>query len=46
MGQRIYDRKSHRQAYGYTGLDKKNILRKIVNIFFPIIFSICFGCSK
>ena len=24
----------------------KNFQRKIVNIFLPIIFSICFGCSK
>ena len=31
--------------YGNTGLDKKN-QRKIVNIFLPIIFSICLGCSK
>ena len=30
----------------YTGLDKQNFQRKIVNIFLPIIFSICFGCSK
>ena len=30
----------------YIGLDKQNFLRKIVNIFLPIIFSICFGCSK
>ena len=29
-----------------TGLDKQNIQRKIVNIFLPINFSICFGCSK
>ena len=30
-----------------TGLDKQNkIQQKIVNIFLPIIFSICFGCSK
>ena len=26
--------------------DKQNFLRKIVIIFFPIIFNICFGCSK
>ena len=24
----------------------KNFQRKIVNIFFPTAFSICFGCSK
>ena len=30
----------------YTGLDNKKFHRKIVNIFLPIIFSICFGCSK
>ena len=24
----------------------KNFQRKIVNIFLPIVFSICFGCSK
>ena len=32
----------------YTGLDeqKQKNLRKIVNIFLPIIFSKCFGCSK
>ena len=29
-----------------TGLDKQFFQRKIVNIFLPIIFSICFGCSK
>ena len=30
-----------------TGLDKqKKIQSKIVNIFLPIIFNICFGCSK
>ena len=29
-----------------TGLDKKTFQLKIVNIFLPIIFSICFGCSK
>ena len=29
-----------------TGLDNKKIQRKIVYIFLPIIFSICFGCSK
>ena len=27
-------------------LISKNFQRKIVNIFLPIIFSICFGCSK
>ena len=26
-----------------TGLDKQNFQHKIVNIFFPIIFSICLG---
>ena len=30
----------------YTGLDKKNVQHKIVNIFLPITFTICFGCSK
>ena len=30
----------------YIGLDKHNLLGKIVNIFLPIIFSICFGCPK
>ena len=29
-----------------TGLDKKKNQRKIVNIFLPILFGICFGCSK
>ena len=29
-----------------AGLDKKKIERKIVNIFLPISFNICFGCSK
>ena len=28
------------------GLDKQNLERKIINIFLPISFSICFGCSK
>ena len=28
------------------GLDKQNFQRKIVNIFLPISFNICFGCSK
>ena len=28
------------------GLDKQSVQRKIVIIFLPIIFSICFGCSK
>ena len=33
--------------YKYNkGLDIKKILSKIVNNFLPIIFSICFGCSK
>ena len=27
----------------FTGLDKQNFSAKIVNIFLPIIFSICFG---
>ena len=32
---------------GSTGLDKqKKIQCKIVNIFLPISFNICFGCSK
>ena len=32
---------------GYIiGLDKQKIQRKIVNIFLPMICSICFGCSK
>ena len=29
-----------------TGLDKQNFQSKIVNIFLPINFNICFGCSK
>ena len=29
-----------------TGLDKQKIQRKIVNIFLPINFNICFECSK
>ena len=29
-----------------TGLDKKKFKHKIVNIFLPISFNICFGCSK
>ena len=28
------------------GLDKQKISAKIVNIFLPINFNICFGCSK
>ena len=32
--------------YILTGLDKQNFQRKIVNIFLPIILSICFGCSE
>ena len=32
--------------YLYTGLDKQNFQRKNVNIFLPISFNICFGCSK
>ena len=27
----------------YTGLDKQNFERKIVNIFLPISFNMCFG---
>ena len=34
------------QEMFYMGLDKQNCLRKIVNIFLPIIFSICYGYSK
>ena len=30
----------------YTGLDKQLFERQIVNIFLPISFNICFGCSK
>ena len=30
----------------YTGLDKQFFLRKIVNIFLPICFNICFGAQK
>ena len=33
-------------SHNHTGLDKKNTERKIVNIFLPISFNICFGCSK
>ena len=29
-----------------TGLDKQKFSAKIVNIFLPINFNICFGCSK
>ena len=29
-----------------TGLNKKKNQRKNVNIFLPISFNICFGCSK
>ena len=29
-----------------TALDKTFFERKIVNIFLPISFKICFGCSK
>ena len=28
------------------GLDKLKLQCKIVNIFLPISFNICFGCSK
>ena len=31
---------------GIDDLDKKKNQHKIVNIFLPIIFSICFVCSK
>ena len=31
---------------GDIGLDKQFFQCKIVNMFLPIIFSICFGCSK
>ena len=37
----IYRIKHRTQVY-----INKNFQRKIVNIFLPIIFSICFGCSK
>ena len=30
----------------YIGLDKQNFPRKFVNIFLPIGFNVCFGCSK
>ena len=30
----------------HTGLDEQKNQCQIVNIFLPIIFSICFGCSK
>ena len=30
----------------HIGLDKQNFQCKIVNIFLPISFNICFGCSK
>ena len=30
----------------HIGLDKQKNQRKIVNIFLPINFNICFGCSK
>ena len=29
-----------------TGLDKQKFMPKIVNIFLPISFNLCFGCSK
>ena len=29
-----------------TGLDKRKISNNIVNIYLPIDFNICFGCSK
>ena len=29
-----------------TGLDEQNFKRKLVNIFLPINFNTCFGCSK
>ena len=32
--------------YRTTGLDSQKNQRKIVNIFLPISFSLCFGCSK
>ena len=32
--------------HSLTGLDKQNFERKILNIFLPISFKICFGCSK
>ena len=34
------------QQYEYIGLDKQKFQSKIVNISLPILFSICFGCSK
>ena len=33
-------------VFDIIGLDNTFILRKIVNIFIPIMFSICFGYSK
>ena len=33
-------------AFTITGLVNKFFLCKIVNIFLPIFFSICFECSK
>ena len=30
----------------YIGLDNKTFECKLVNIFLPISFNICFGCSK
>ena len=35
-----------RNLHYVTGLDKQNFECKIVNIFLPITFNICFGCSK
>ena len=32
--------------YNIISLDKQKNQRKIVNNFLPIIYSICFGCSK
>ena len=35
-----------RPILSLIGFDKKKFERKIVNIFLPISFNICFGCSK
>ena len=32
--------------YKSLGLDKQKLQRKIVNIFLPINFNVCFGCSE
>ena len=38
--------KELKEEVSIIGLDKHFFERKIVNIFLPISFNICFGCSK